>query len=63
MKVAVELQLLERDYFGLVYKDHYGVKTWVEQDKWVSKQLRSKYYYLWLNFKDFLLELPDKYIC
>ncbi len=41
-KVCEHVDLLERDYFGLNYIDRAGYTVWLEVDKKISKQMKSK---------------------
>jgi len=41
-KVCGHIDLLEKDYFGLNYVDRQGYIVWVESDKRISKQMKSK---------------------
>jgi hypothetical protein len=41
-KVCDHIDLLEKDYFGLYYVDRQGYTVWVESDKRLSKQMKSK---------------------
>jgi len=36
------VDLVEKDYFGLVYIDQENTRNWLAADKKISKQLRSK---------------------
>uniref|UniRef100_A0A7N6BU64 FERM domain-containing protein n=1 Tax=Anabas testudineus TaxID=64144 RepID=A0A7N6BU64_ANATE len=40
-KVCEHLNLLEKDYFGLTYKDHHEQKCWLDPTKEIKRQIRS----------------------
>ncbi|CAG7731848.1 unnamed protein product [Allacma fusca] len=40
-KVCDRINLLEKDYFGLNFKDRHGYIVWLENDKRISKQLKN----------------------
>jgi len=40
--VCEYINLVEKDYFGLKFKDREGYFVWLENDKRISKQLKSK---------------------
>lgn len=42
-QIADHLNLLEKDYFGLSFRDQEDVRTWLILDRKVSKQIRSKF--------------------
>ncbi len=42
-KVYLSLDLIEKDYFGLQFTDPYNVPHWLDPDKPVKKQVKSKY--------------------
>lgn len=39
--VADQINLLEKDYFGLSYTDHNNAKTWIMPEKRISKQVKG----------------------
>lgn len=39
--VCDQADLIEKDYFGLVFLDHDGIRNWVAADKKISKQLKG----------------------
>lgn len=41
-RVCEFLNLLERDYFGLTYRDHEDTRNWVNLDKSLSKQIKRR---------------------
>jgi hypothetical protein len=41
-KVCDHLSLLEKDYFGLSYRDHEDARNWLNLDKRIEKQIQSK---------------------
>ncbi|XP_038047422.1 band 4.1-like protein 3 isoform X2 [Patiria miniata] len=41
-KACQHLDLMEKDYFGLVYKDNQDARTWLDPTKDAKKQIRSK---------------------
>jgi erythrocyte membrane protein band 4.1 len=43
-KVCEFINLVEKDYFGLTYKDREGYTVWMEVEKRISKQLKSMLY-------------------
>lgn len=40
-KVCDRLDIVERDYFGLTFRDHENVRSWLNPDKRVEKQLKN----------------------
>ncbi|NWI95371.1 E41L3 protein, partial [Pitta sordida] len=42
-KVCEHLNLLEKDYFGLTYRDAENQKNWLDPAKEIKKQIRSKF--------------------
>uniref|UniRef100_M3ZXW3 Erythrocyte membrane protein band 4.1 like 2 n=1 Tax=Xiphophorus maculatus TaxID=8083 RepID=M3ZXW3_XIPMA len=40
-KVCEHLNLLEKDYFGLMYKDNHDEKCWLDPTKEIKRQIRS----------------------
>ncbi|XP_023580647.1 band 4.1-like protein 3 [Trichechus manatus latirostris] len=42
-KVCAHLNLLEKDYFGLTYRDAENQKNWLDPSKEIKKQIRSKF--------------------
>ncbi|NXG52602.1 E41L3 protein, partial [Psilopogon haemacephalus] len=42
-KVCEHLNLLEKDYFGLTYRDTENQKNWLDPAKEIKKQIRSKF--------------------
>ncbi len=42
-QVYYNLDLLEKDYFGLQYTDPYNVPHWLDPSKPVKKQVKSEY--------------------
>jgi len=41
-KVTTHLELLEQDYFGLVYTDVHETRNWLQVDKSIKKQLKNE---------------------
>ncbi|XP_065295582.1 band 4.1-like protein 3 isoform X2 [Dermacentor albipictus] len=41
-RVCEYLNLLERDYFGLTYRDHENTRNWVNLEKSLSKQMKRR---------------------
>ncbi|KAM9308014.1 band 4.1-like protein 3 isoform 5-T5 [Gastrophryne carolinensis] len=50
-KVCEHLNLLEKDYFGLVYKDSDNQKNWLDPAKEIKKQTRNGYWHFSFNVK------------
>jgi hypothetical protein len=44
-RVCEHVDLVEKDYFGLVYLDKDNNRNWLAADKKISKQLKSKFLY------------------
>jgi hypothetical protein len=42
-KVCEQINLLEKDYFGLTYEDRHDPRNWLEMEKSISKFVKSKY--------------------
>ncbi|RWS31118.1 band 4.1-like protein 3 [Leptotrombidium deliense] len=42
--VCDHINLLERDYFGLTYRDNEDSRNWLAVDKTINKQMRIKFY-------------------
>ena len=42
-QVYYNLDIIEKDYFGLQYTDPYNVPHWLDPSKIVKKQVKSKY--------------------
>uniref|UniRef100_A0A7N6B820 FERM domain-containing protein n=1 Tax=Anabas testudineus TaxID=64144 RepID=A0A7N6B820_ANATE len=42
-KVCEHLNLLEKDYFGLTYKDHHEQKCWLDPTKEIKRQIRNNW--------------------
>ncbi|KAF4526749.1 hypothetical protein B566_EDAN015096 [Ephemera danica] len=42
VKVCEQINLLEKDYFGLTYVDRHDPRTWLEMDKSVSKFIKNE---------------------
>jgi len=40
-KVCDEVNIAEKDYFGLVYTDGDGARSWINPDKRINKQLKN----------------------
>ena len=40
-QVCEKVDLLERDYFGLAYKDQNKTKNWLAPDKKIAKQIKG----------------------
>lgn len=43
-KVCENLNLLEKDYFGLTYEDRHDPHNWLEMDKRIGKFVKSKFF-------------------
>ena len=41
-KVNYQMDIIEKDYFGLQYTDHNHVSHWLDPSKPVKKQVKSK---------------------
>ena len=41
-KVNYQMDIIEKDYFGLQYTDHNHVSHWIDPTKPVKKQIKSK---------------------
>ncbi|KAF0304194.1 Band 4.1-like protein 3 [Amphibalanus amphitrite] len=41
-KVAAHLELLEKDYFGLLFTDPHDPRNWLQLDKSIKKQLKTE---------------------
>lgn len=41
-KVCEAINLIERDYFGLVYSDRHDAHNWLDLEKRISKFMKSK---------------------
>ncbi|XP_061900351.1 band 4.1-like protein 3 isoform X13 [Entelurus aequoreus] len=50
-KVCEHLNLLEKDYFGLTYKDHHEQKCWLDPTKEIKRQIRSNNWQFAFNVK------------
>ncbi|XP_051046862.1 band 4.1-like protein 3 [Phodopus roborovskii] len=50
-KVCEHLNLLEKDYFGLTYRDAENQKNWLDPAKEIKKQIRSGAWHLSFNVK------------
>ncbi|KAM6465708.1 band 4.1-like protein 2 isoform 2-T2 [Liasis olivaceus] len=50
-KVCEHLNLLERDYFGLVFQDHTDQKNWLDSSKEIKKQIRNLPWLFTFNVK------------
>ncbi|MBZ3874210.1 Band 4.1-like protein 3 [Sciurus carolinensis] len=50
-KVCEHLNLLEKDYFGLTYRDAENQKNWLDPAKEIKKQIRSKFFGIILHGK------------
>uniref|UniRef100_A0A670IBF1 Erythrocyte membrane protein band 4.1 like 3 n=1 Tax=Podarcis muralis TaxID=64176 RepID=A0A670IBF1_PODMU len=50
-KVCEHLNLLEKDYFGLTYKDMESQKNWLDPAKEIKKQIRSGAWHFSFNVK------------
>ena len=44
-KVNYQMDIIEKDYFGLQYTDHNHVSHWIDPTKPVKKQIKSKLSY------------------
>ena len=42
-KVNYQMDIIEKDYFGLQYTDHNHVSHWIDPTKPVKKQIKSEY--------------------
>ncbi|GAB5579371.1 band 4.1-like protein 3 isoform X14 [Prionailurus iriomotensis] len=62
-KVCEHLNLLEKDYFGLTYRDAENQKNWLDPAKEIKKQIRSVYY-LCLQLRDDIVSgrLPCSFV-
>uniref|UniRef100_A0A3Q3MFN8 Erythrocyte membrane protein band 4.1 like 2 n=1 Tax=Mastacembelus armatus TaxID=205130 RepID=A0A3Q3MFN8_9TELE len=50
-KVCEHLNLLEKDYFGLTYKDSHDQKCWLDPTKEIKRQIRSNNWQFAFNVK------------
>ncbi|XP_007422093.1 band 4.1-like protein 2 isoform X4 [Python bivittatus] len=50
-KVCEHLNLLERDYFGLVFQDHTDQKNWLDSSKEIKKQIHNLPWLFTFNVK------------
>ncbi|XP_028997950.2 band 4.1-like protein 2 isoform X8 [Betta splendens] len=50
-KVCEHLNLLEKDYFGLIYKDSHEQKCWLDPTKEIKRQIRSNNWQFAFNVK------------
>ncbi|KAM9633553.1 band 4.1-like protein 3 isoform 3-T5 [Trichechus inunguis] len=50
-KVCAHLNLLEKDYFGLTYRDAENQKNWLDPSKEIKKQIRSGAWHFSFNVK------------
>ncbi|XP_077596625.1 band 4.1-like protein 2 isoform X13 [Stigmatopora nigra] len=50
-KVCEHLNLLEKDYFGLTYKDNHDQKCWLDPTKEIKRQIRSNNWQFAFNVK------------
>ncbi|XP_069463496.1 band 4.1-like protein 2 isoform X7 [Ambystoma mexicanum] len=50
-KVCEQLNLLEKDYFGLTFQDHANQKNWVDPAKGIKRQIRSMPWLFGFNVK------------
>ncbi|KAM9354324.1 band 4.1-like protein 2 isoform 2-T2 [Pholidichthys leucotaenia] len=50
-KVCEHLNLLEKDYFGLTYKDNHDEKCWLDPTKEIKRQIRSNNWQFAFNVK------------
>ncbi|XP_037541722.1 band 4.1-like protein 2 isoform X5 [Nematolebias whitei] len=50
-KVCEHLNLLEKDYFGLTYKDNHEEKCWLDPTKEIKRQIRSNNWQFAFNVK------------
>ena len=41
-KINYQMDIIEKDYFGLQYTDHNHVSHWLDPTKLVKKQVKSK---------------------
>ena len=55
-KVNYQMDIIEKDYFGLQYTDHNHVSHWIDPTKPVKKQIKSKFSKLRVIFIYFFLE-------
>ena len=42
-KIHYQMDIVEKDYFGLQYTDHNHVSHWLDPTKLVKKQVKSKF--------------------
>ncbi|XP_056260930.1 band 4.1-like protein 2 isoform X8 [Seriola aureovittata] len=50
-KVCEHLNLMEKDYFGLIYKDSHEQKCWLDPTKEIKRQIRSNNWQFAFNVK------------
>ncbi|NXK47981.1 E41L2 protein, partial [Chauna torquata] len=54
-KVCEHLNLLEKDYFGLLFYENSDQKNWLDSSKEIKRQIRSKYFCIQMLCSPFLL--------
>ena len=42
-KICQSMNLLEKDYFGLIYEDKHDPRNWLDLDRRISKFLKSMF--------------------
>ena len=67
-KIHCQLDIIEKDYFGLQYTDSNNIGHWLDPTKLVKKQVKSKLIYNFQMFVDCIKQLIictlfEKYVC
>ena len=44
-KIHCQLDIIEKDYFGLQYTDSNNIGHWLDPTKLVKKQVKSKFFF------------------
>lgn len=52
-EICSQINLLEKDYFGLTYEDRYDKRNWLELDKNVNKFIKGNFICLLTRFQEF----------
>jgi band 4.1-like protein 1/2/3 len=59
-EICSQINLLEKDYFGLTYEDRYDKRNWLELDKNVNKFIKGNLIALFTRFKLFTVIALDE---
>lgn len=61
------MNLLEKDYFGLIYEDKYDSRSWLDLERRISKFLKSQFFMISNHFQKQLVPIIviiiDSYFC